>query len=113
VTLETGNPKADTIKRKLDNGTLRGASIGALVHEGAYGDEKRNEDPSLLYFSRQELLEWSIVGINSNPDAVKRNQEGINTAFAKADSSTPPPQTRNTALLDEFDAAFIYNKNNS
>lgn len=110
VTLEEGNPKADTLKRKIDNGTIRGASVGAMVKRGDWGDETKGEDPNILYFTRQELKEWSIVGVQSNPDAVKRNKEKLGTAFAKAEQQ---PANRNTAPLDEFEAVHMYNVNNS
>lgn len=118
VTLEEGNPKADKLKRKLDNGTIRGASIGAMVHDGAFGDKERGQDPDLVYFTRQELVEWSIVSTPSNADAVKRNKESINTAFAKAEQQqhngldNQSSRATKTAPLDEFEAAYIFNKNN-
>lgn len=113
VTLETGNEKADKLKRKIDNGTIRGASVGALVHEGEWGDKERGQDPDTLYFTRQELIEWSIVSAPSNPDAVKRNRENIDTAFAKAQSQPQQPQEQTVRKLDEFEAVYLYNKNNS
>lgn len=108
--LEIGNPVADKVKRKLDNGTLKGASVGAQIHEAARGDFDKGENPDLVYFTRQTLVEWSVVPVPSNKDAIKRNNEGLE-AFAKA-TTTPPTTTRNTAMLDEFDAAYMYNLNN-
>lgn len=74
---EEDNPLAEKVFRKVKRGTLRMASIGADPKEGDWGDEKRGEDPNVLYFSRQELLEFSIVPIGSNPDALKRNAQAI------------------------------------
>lgn len=118
LTLEEGNALADKVKRQIDNGVLKMASVGAQIHEGRRGVFDDGENPDLVYFTRQELLEWSVTPVGSNPDAVKRNKESINTAFAKADQQQPngidnqSSRTTKTAQLDEFEAAYIFNKNN-
>lgn len=71
------NPLAEKIWQKVQAGTLRMASIGANPKKGHWGDEKLGENRDLIYFDEQELLEWSIVPIGSNPDALKRSQETI------------------------------------
>jgi HK97 family phage prohead protease len=73
LSLEEGNSVADKVLRKLKNGTLRGASIGAVIHEGRYGKRDIGEDPDTIYFTRMSLVEWSVVSIPSNPDALKRS----------------------------------------
>jgi HK97 family phage prohead protease len=73
LVLEEGNPIAEKVKRKLDNGTLKGASVGAMPHEGRWGNRDAGEDPDTIYFTRSELMEWSVVSIPSNPDALKRS----------------------------------------
>lgn len=73
LTLEEGNPIADKVLRKLQNGTLRGASIGARPMEGHWGKRADDEDPEVIYFTKQRLVEWSVVSIPSNPDAMKRS----------------------------------------
>lgn len=77
VTFETEdvNPKAEKIYRKIQAGTLRMASIGAHILDGRMGNKERGEDPDVVYFTRQQLLEFSIVPIGSNPDALKRSAE--------------------------------------
>ncbi|WP_091524620.1 HK97 family phage prohead protease [Paenimyroides ummariense] len=77
LTLEEGNPVADTVWRKIQNGTLRMASIGANPIEWRWGDFDKGENPDVIYFIRQELLEWSIVPVGSNPDALKRSVESL------------------------------------
>lgn len=72
---EDVNPKADKIFKKIIAGTLRMASITAVPSRGHWGDKKLGEDPDLIYFDEQELFEWAIVDIGSNPDAHKRNLE--------------------------------------
>ena len=74
---EEVNPMAEKIWRKVQGGTLRMASIGANPKRGHWGDEKLGEDKELIYFDEQELLEWSIVPIGSNPDALKRENQTI------------------------------------
>ena len=64
------NPKAEKVLRKIKAGTLKMASINASPSEYRYGDEKKGEDKDVLYFTRQELMEWSVVSIGSNPDVI-------------------------------------------
>lgn len=71
------NPTADTIWKKVQAGTLRMASIGANVKEWRYGDAEKGENPGVIYFTRTELYEWSIVPIGSNPDALKREMQTV------------------------------------
>lgn len=69
------NLMADKIFRKLLFGSLNAASVGFLeVGNGQYGlnDEAEGRDNETFYFNGQELMEWSIVNIPSNPDGVKR-----------------------------------------
>lgn len=69
------NETAETIWKKVQAGTLRMASIGANILEWRQGDETKGEDKNTVYFTRWELLEWSIVPIGSNPDALKRSHD--------------------------------------
>jgi hypothetical protein len=78
VTFETKdiNPLADKIFRKILNGTLRATSVGFMpVGTGKFGEGEEGEgaDNETYYFEGQELLEFSIVNIPSNPEAVKRS----------------------------------------
>lgn len=76
VTFETEdiNPKADKIFKKVMNGTLRATSVGfvPIPNEKGQIGEKRN---GVLHYFGQELLEFSIVNIPSNPNALKRGME--------------------------------------
>lgn len=72
------NEKAEKVFRKIQAGTLKMASIGARPSEYRFGDESKGEDKDVLYFTRQELMEWSVVSIGSNPDAHKRNAQTVN-----------------------------------
>jgi HK97 family phage prohead protease len=83
---EEVNPLAEKVWRKVQAGTLRMASIGATPKKGHWGDEKLGENRDVLYFDEQELFEWSVVPIGSNPDALKREAQTIDeirTALAK------------------------------
>jgi hypothetical protein len=70
------NPIAEKIFRKVLFGSLSRSSVGFMeVGEGNYGtgEEARGATSETYYFAGQELLEWSIVNVPSNPDAGKRD----------------------------------------
>jgi len=70
------NPVAEKIFQKVKFGTLRAASVGfSEIGEGKYGegDQARGAENETYYFGGQELVEWSIVNIPSNPSATKRS----------------------------------------
>jgi HK97 family phage prohead protease len=71
------NPLADKILKKVDFGTLKRTSVGFIPKKGHWGDEKRNEDPTLFYFDDISLVEFSIVDIGSNLDALKKAMESM------------------------------------
>lgn len=90
VTFENDNPIADKVWRKVQAGTLNMASIGANPIEWRWGDFDKGENPDVIYFIRQELLEWSIVPVGSNPDALKRSVESleeIRTSLKKSEEN--------------------------
>jgi hypothetical protein len=70
------NPMAEKIFRKVLFGSLNRSSVGFLeIGEGKYGegDQARSQSNETYFFEGQELLEWSIVNIPSNPDAGARD----------------------------------------
>lgn len=71
----TGNELAESIFKKVQFGTLNATSVGFDPKEGRWGDSERGEDPDTFYYTRQDLLEFSIVNIPSNPSAVKKNAQ--------------------------------------
>lgn len=71
------NPLAEKVFQKVLAGTLRMASIGANPIRGHWGDEKLGEDKDIIYFDEQELVEWSIVPLGSNPEALKRSADAL------------------------------------
>ena len=69
------NPQAEKIFRKVLFGSLRATSVGFTeIGKGKYGTGKEaaGSPDETYYFAGQELLEFSIVNIPSNPDATKR-----------------------------------------
>jgi hypothetical protein len=70
------NPLAEKIFQKCIFGSLRSASVGfvplGLGHYGE-GSERRGGEEETYYLEGQDLLEWSIVSIPSNSDAVKKS----------------------------------------
>jgi hypothetical protein len=74
------NLQADKIFRKIMFGTLRAASVGFLDFgkgEWGAGLEAEGADNETFRFAGQELLEWSVVNIPSNPDGTKRANEAM------------------------------------
>lgn len=71
------NPLAEKIFRKVLAGTLRSTSVGFMeVGKGEWKkevDEKGAELDKTYFFKGQELLEFSIVNIPANPEAVRRS----------------------------------------
>jgi hypothetical protein len=74
------NELADKIFKKVLFGSLSATSVGVLFTQdekgnyGAYGvdEEAKGKPNETFYVYGQELLEWSIVNIPSNPETVKR-----------------------------------------
>lgn len=113
---ESVNPLAEKIWRKVKAGTLRMASIGASILEYRYGEQSKGEQKDVLYFTRQELLEWSIVPLGSNPEALKRESQTIEEIRAIITKEIPVEQpegvqTENRKELNGFDAQIIINSN--
>tara|TARA_R110000868_G_scaffold108761_5_gene296618 strand:- start:1763 stop:2338 length:576 start_codon:yes stop_codon:yes gene_type:complete len=91
---EGDNELADKVWKKVNKGILKMASVGASVSDYRYGDAKNGEDSNTIYFTRQELLEWSVVSVGSNPDAFKRSADQIDQIKAEL---TPIEKSMNTA----------------
>lgn len=107
------NPVAEKVWQKIQAGTLRMASIGANPKKGHWGDEKLGENRDMIYFDEQELLEWSIVPIGSNSEALKREMQTIEEIRATIKEIPVIENTRqdNQKELNAFDAQIIINSN--
>ena len=78
VTFETEdiNPLAEKIFKKIKFGTLRATSVGFMATSKGYygeGDESEGGKNETYYYDGQELVEFSIVNIPSNKNALKRS----------------------------------------
>jgi len=69
------NPIADKILKKLVFGSLNAASVGILP-TGTGKSEK-----GVYYYDGQELLEWSVVNIPMNQEAIKLSIDRANDAI--------------------------------
>lgn len=70
------NELADKVFRKVLFGTLKATSVGFAetgIGKWGEGEEAEGQPRATYYFSGQELFEWSIVHMGSNPETVKRN----------------------------------------
>ena len=99
VTFETHdvNPLADKIFKKVMAGTLKATSVGFTPKpiNGKIGEERNG---TFYYFS-QELLEFSIVNIPSNPKAVRRSAEELEMFVRE----TPKEEDNFEARLSVFE----------
>lgn len=71
------NPKAGKVVDKINFGSLRAGSIGFIPHDGSYGKEERGESKDVYYIRKWTLIEYSVVTVPSNPNALveKKNIE--------------------------------------
>ena len=70
------NELAGKVMRKLLRGTLNAVSVGFKPLEKPYygeGDEARDGSLPTQYLNRSELLEWSVVNIPGNGEALGRS----------------------------------------
>lgn len=111
------NPLAEKVYRKVKNGTLRMASINAVVEKYHLGKRDAGEDPDVVYFDKQRLQEWSIVSVGANPEAFKRNTEELdalrNAAAENIEVKPEEVETPKKRALDAFEAQLIVNQNRS
>lgn len=81
------NLLAEKVFRKVLFGTLRAVSVYFIeIGTGKWGtgDEEQGRENQTYYFSGQELLEWSIVHIPSNPDSVKAGKRFVRNSSRAA-----------------------------
>lgn len=79
------NPLAEKIYGKVKFGSLKATSVGFKSHKGHWGVADDGEDTGTYYFDDVELLEFSIVNIPSNPEALKRFLESRKPNAVPAD----------------------------
>lgn len=74
------NMKAEKVFRKLLHGSLRAVSVGFLeIGTGSWGtgSEAQGRENETYRFAGQELIEFSVVNIGSNPDSGKRIHQSM------------------------------------
>lgn len=77
----TGNTLAEKVVKKIEFGSIRAGSIGFIPISGSYGEKDMGEDEEIFYIRDWTLLEYSIVTIPSNPNAlVENNWDAISRA---------------------------------
>jgi hypothetical protein len=77
------NPIADKILKKLVFGSLNAASVGILPT----GNGK--QEKGIYYYEGQELLEWSVVNIPMNQEAIKLSIDRANDAIKAVSMMLP------------------------
>jgi hypothetical protein len=77
------NPIADKILKKLVFGSLNAASVGILPT----GNGKTEK--GVYYYEGQELLEWSVVNIPMNQEAIKLSIDRANDALRSVSMMLP------------------------
>ena len=75
-----GDPFAQRVRNAWDQGFLRAASISWLPLESRPVDGGRLRD------TRSELLEWSIVAVPADPDALRESQRLLISAYVEEES---------------------------
>lgn len=95
---EGENEIADKLVKKLRFGSINATSVGFDPFAYGMGDTKiPGESPDEFYFREQDLLEFSIVNLPSNPTATSKsvdelNDESIEGFIAKVKASQPPAE---------------------
>lgn len=95
---EGDNPIADKLARKLEFGTINTASVGFNPFEWSMGVSTLGEDLDTFFFREQDLLEWSLVVIPSNPNATQEKgaEDDIIRFVRMANEETELPVTKPT-----------------
>jgi HK97 family phage prohead protease len=79
-----GDPFADRVRRAWDAGVVRAASIG-------FAPLRVEPNDAGYTYTRSELLEWSLVPVPANPEAVRVMRSLGLSATAKDPHSCPGP----------------------
>lgn len=106
---EGDNELADKVAKKLNNGTLSATSVGFNPSEYSRGLSEYGEDPEVLYFRKQDLLEWSIVTIPANPNAIVQNgyTDFLKMAFEEEKIEPKQEEEEITVAPDEHTGRFL------
>jgi HK97 family phage prohead protease len=101
------HPFAETVYQLLKQGFLTGASVGFKPVKWTYDEERKGFD-----FSEQELLEFSVVPVPSNAEALLEARGTVNTepmrqwaikAMEMFEEPDQPAETKSTEIPDADD----------
>lgn len=97
------NPLAEKIFQKLLFGSLNAASVGILpVGKGTYKKEE-----STYYYEGQELLEWSVVNIPMNGEAMRMSMKSLMTEQAnELFNKIAVDEKLKQAILDQIEKQY-------
>ena len=101
---EGDNPIADKLAKKLDFGTINTASVGFNPFEWSMGVSTLGEDLDTFFFRDQDLLEWSLVVIPSNPNATqeKDGEDDIIKFVRMANEETKLPPIKAEVIEEKI-----------
>jgi len=97
ITFENGdnNPLAQKIFNKIKSGILNAGSVGFLeTEEGRMGNIDVHEDPKVYYFGKVQLIEFSIVSIPSNENALVKEMEEFVLRKMEAQKAKEKPEPK-------------------
>jgi len=88
------NPLAEKIFKKVQFGTLKATSVGFNPLEQGEFRKMEDSDSEIYHYGKRDLLEFSIVNIPSNPNAV-RSIEKIESERLTLPEKIEKPNTLN------------------
>jgi len=92
----TGDPFAERVKNAWDQGVLRAASIGFMPVKWVFDEERRGVD-----YLEWDLLEFSIVPVPANPEAVRTLKAlDLYDDAHEQPASAPPDLAENIKALE-------------
>ena len=113
---EGDNPIADKLAKKIEFGTMNTASVGFNPIEYSEGKKDAGEDTNTVYFRKQDLLEWSLVHIPSNPNATQDNSYSEFVRMIREDAPVPEKKEEETPevkLCDEYRSRLLRSRINT
>tara|TARA_Y100000296_G_C5163704_1_gene253327 strand:+ start:329 stop:916 length:588 start_codon:yes stop_codon:yes gene_type:complete len=92
---ENINPLAEKIFQKVQFGTLRATSVGFNPLEQGEFRKIEDSDAEIYHYGKRDLLEFSIVNIPSNPNAVRSIEKKEADRLTLPEKEKEKPNTLN------------------
>ena len=92
---ENINPLAEKIFQKVQFGTLRATSVGFNPLEQGEFRKMEDSDAEIYHYGKRDLLEFSIVNIPSNPNAVRSIEKKEADRLTLPEKEKEKPNTLN------------------